>query len=247
VGGRPALAWTISAALHLAALLLLGRLPALALAPPGEDVAVEIVEVAPPPPPAPAPEPPAPAPAPRAVTPAPRRAPRAESPPPDAPPPPNAPPPPDAAPPARAPVRVGISMSSSTTSGGVAAPAGNTLYGELPREAPAPSEVTPYRSERYVPPTQVTVLPRPLGDCRPAAENFPEEAKRLGLEGVVVLSLDIDENGAIAGARVVEDPGHGFAAAAVRSVRATCRFAPGRRGETPVATTLRYTVRFVLP
>jgi protein TonB len=239
-------AYGASFVLHAAALLALGRLPALALAPAGDDVALEIVEVAPPAPPAP----PAPVAAPPRAAPvaAPRRAPLPPAPTREAaPPPPNAPPPPDAAPPARTPVRVGISMSSATTSGGIAAPVGNTLHGELPREAPAPADVKPYRSERYVPPTQVTVLPRPLGECRPPPDAFPEAARRLGLEGVVVLAIDIDETGAMAGVRALEDPGHGFAEAAVRSVRLHCRFAPGRRGDEAVATTLRYTVRFVLP
>jgi protein TonB len=237
-------AWALSAALHAAAALAVARLPAQAAA---ETVAVEIVEVAPPPP-ARVEEPPAPTAAPPsapALAP-PRQAPRAAAPS-AAPPPPNAPPPPDAPPPARAPVKIGISMSSSTSADGVAAPAGNTLYGELPREAPAPEEVRPYRAERYVPPTQVTTLPRPLGACRPPPEDYPKEAQRLGLERVVVLSLTVDEKGRVAEARVVEDPGHGFAEAAVRSVRRDCRFAPALRGGEPVATTLRYTVRFVLP
>lgn len=243
----PPLAYGASVALHAAALLGLGRLPALALAPSGDDVALEIVEV---PRLAPQPEPPAPVAPPARAAPVapPRRAPLPAAPPrAPAPPPPNAPPPPDAPPPARAPVRVGVSMSSTTTSGGVAAPVGNTLYGELPREAPAPAAVTPYRAERYVPPTQVTVLPRPLGECRPPADAFPEAARRLGVEGVVVLALEIDATGAVTSVRAVEDPGHGFAEAAVRSVRLHCRFTPGRRGDEPVATTLRYTVRFVLP
>jgi protein TonB len=62
-----------------------------------------------------------------------------------------------------------------------------------------------------------------------------------------VLALTIDETGAVAEARVIEDPGHGFGAAAARSVRRDCRFAPARRDGEPVATTLRYTVRFLLP
>jgi periplasmic protein TonB len=242
-------AYAFSAALHVAAIVALARLPTPALA---ETVPIEIVEVAPPPPPA---EPPPPAPA---APPSPRapaakvRPPRAPAPPPapvpsPAPPPPNAPPPEDAPPPERAPVRVGISMSSSTTGEGVAAPVGNTLHGELPRTAPAPSEVAPYRSERYVPPTRVTVLPRPIGECRPGADAYPEAARRLGLEGVVVLALTIDETGAVAEARVLEDPGHGFGAAAARSVRRDCRFAPARRDGEPVATSVRYTVRFLLP
>ncbi|HET7825144.1 MAG TPA: energy transducer TonB [Anaeromyxobacter sp.] len=238
------LALGVSAALHLAGVAGLAKLP-----PPSrsENVAVEIVEVAPPPPPAPAPEP---APPPRAVGLAPpRRAPRVPVPTPEpaAPPPPNTPPPADAAPPSRAPVRIGVSLSATTSSGGVAAPAGNTLYGEMPKAAPDPGEVKPYRSERYVPPTEVTVLPRPVGECRPPNDEYPKDALRLGIEGVVVLVLTVDEKGAIADARVVEDPGHGLGAAAARSVRAHCRFEPARRGGEAVATSFRFKVRFELP
>ncbi|HEY6003373.1 MAG TPA: energy transducer TonB, partial [Anaeromyxobacter sp.] len=145
------------------------------------------------------------------------------------------------------PVKIGVSLSSSTSSGGVAAPAGNTLYGDVPRTAPDPAEVKPYRSERYVPPTQVTVLPRPIGECRPPKEVYPEAALRLGIEGVVVLSVTFDEKGGIADARVIEDPGHGLGDAAVRTLKKYCRFEPGRVGSEAVATTLRYKVRFELP
>jgi protein TonB len=144
-------------------------------------------------------------------------------------------------------VRIGVSLSSTTTSGGVAAPVGNTLYGEMPRTAPEPAEVEPYRADRTLPPTQVTVLPRPIGECRPPHDEYPEAALRLGVEGPVVLVLTIDETGAIVDARVVGDPGHGLGPAAVRSVRRFCRFEPARRGGEPVATTLRFTVRFELP
>lgn len=235
------IAYGVSAALHAAGILGLVRIaPVVHRA---EDVAVEIVEVAPPVPPAPAPPPP-----PAAGLAPPRAAPRAPSPAPTpAPPPPNAPPPPDAPAPVRAPVRIGVSLSSSTSSGGVAAPAGNTLYGELPRTAPEPSEVKPYRSERYVPPTRVTVLPRPVGECRPSADEYPREAQRLGIEGEVVLLLTIDETGAIADARVVSDPGHGLGVAAVGLVRRHCRFEPGSVGGDRVATTIRYRVTFELP
>ncbi len=243
-------AYAMSAALHAAAFLGLVRLPALA-APASDEVKVEVVEVAhaPPEPPTASP-PPQPRRAPRATPLAPpREAPKPPAPVPEAPPPPNAPPPEDAPPAAKAPVRIGISMSSSTTPGGVAAPAGNTLYGELPRTAPDPSTVKPYRSDNYVPPTQVTVLPRPLDACyRTSAEDYPEEAERLRIEGRVRLALDIDEAGAVAGARVLEEPGHGLGPAAIASLRRNgCRFSPPRRGGDPVRTTIVFTYRFELP
>jgi protein TonB len=241
-------AYALSAALHLAAFLGLMRLDATRLAP-SENVAVDIVEEAPP-----KPEPPAPAPAPppqAKIVRTPLRPPPDAPPPPkprdDAPPPPNAPPPPDAQPVARAPVRIGISMSSSTAGGGFAAPVGNTLYGEMPRTAPDPADVKPYRAERYVPPTQVTVLPKAIGECSPPADEYPDEARTLGIEGVVVMMLSVDETGAIADARVVEDPGHGLGAAAITSVKRHCKFEPAQRGGEKVATTLRYKVRYELP
>jgi periplasmic protein TonB len=235
-------AFGLSAALHAAGFAALVRLPPPARS---ETVAVEIIEVAPPPPPEPEPAP-VPAP-PRAIGLAPpRRAPRVPAPQPAAPPP-NEPPPADAPAPSRAPVRIGVSLSATTSSGGVAAPAGNTLYGEMPKAAPDPADVKPYRSERYVPPTEVTVLPRPIGECRPPTDEYPKDALRLGIEGVVVLVLTVDEKGAIADARVVEDPGHGLGPAAARSVRAHCRFEAGRRGSEAVATSFRYKVRFELP
>lgn len=243
-------AYALSLVVHGAAFLLLARVEALHL-PKGSDVAVEIVEVAPPPPPKE--EPPAPVPAP------PRRAPRQTplAPPPDAPPPPRqaeAPPPPNEAPPPdakppgpSAPVRIGISMSSATQGGGFAAPVGNTLYGQAPRTAPDPAEVRPYRAERYVPPTQVTVLPKPVGECAPPPSEYPDEARRIGFEGVVVLVVSIDETGKVTEARVLQDPGHGLGPAAAAAYKRYCRFEPARRGGEAVATSIRVPFRFELP
>jgi protein TonB len=138
-------------------------------------------------------------------------------------------------------------MSSATSADGVAAPAGNTAYGEMPRTAPDPGEVNPYRSDKYVPPTQVSSLPRPIGECRVPSDDYPEAALRLGVEGLVVLVLTVDETGAISAGRVVEEPGHGLGPAALASVRRHCRFEPARKGGEAVATSFRYKVRFEAP
>jgi len=255
-------AYALSAALHAVVFVAMVRMPGLApLA--HEDVRVEIVEEARPSPPEPPPPAPVPVPVPvraavalrrpvvRETPLAPRQdAPRPPAPVPEAPPPPNAAPPDDASlPSTKAPVRIGISLSSSTSSGGVAAPAGNTLYGAMPRTAPDPAKVKPYWSEKYVPPTQVTVLPRPYAACsRTSPDDYPEPARRLGLEAAVRLVLTVDETGAIADAKVIQDPGHGFGPAAVASLkRHGCRFAPARKGDQAVATTLPFTMRFELP
>ncbi|HEX8909953.1 MAG TPA: TonB family protein, partial [Anaeromyxobacteraceae bacterium] len=162
---------------------------------------------------------------------------------PPAPPPPNQPPPPDAA--RAAPPRIGISMESTTTAGAVAAPVGNTLYGRAPERAADPAAVKPYRSERYAPPSQVTTLPEPLGCDIPRAE-YPEEARRLGVEGEVRLRVVVDEEGRVREAKVLRDPGHGFGAVAARAARAYCRFRPAQKDGAAVATEIPYTIRFEL-
>lgn len=233
----------------LASLVLHGALfAALWRAPPPrrfETVRIDVVETAPKPPPLEAPEKPRLT-EPKAAKALPADAPEAKPREPDAPPPPNAPPPPDAAPPSRAPVKVGISMSSTTSSGGFAAPVGNTLYGELPKVAPPPEEVKPYVAEKYVAPTQVTVLPRPISTEIPQGE-YPPAALAQGIEATVILRLLVDETGKVAEATAVDDPGNGFAQAAVRIAKRYFRFQPARRGDEPVATWLRFTVRFEAP
>jgi protein TonB len=160
---------------------------------------------------------------------------------------PEAPPPPNQqAPPSKAPVKIGISLSSTTSSGGFAAPVGNTLYGQLPTVAPNPDEVKPYAAEKYVAPTQVTVLPRPVSVEIPKGE-YPPDALAQGLEATVVLKLLVDETGKVAEASALDDPGHGFAEAAVRIAKRYFKFEPARRGTEPVATWLRFTVRFEAP
>jgi len=217
-------------------------------------VDVEIVEVHTPPKAAPPPAPePAPAPPPRPVTrrpPSPPR--RVQVPlPRDAPPPaaePESPPPPNAPPPAPAkpgPVRIGISMSSTATAGDYAAPVGNTMYGKAPGRAEDPSSAQPYRSERYVPPTQVTTLPESLG-CPVPRSEYPEEAKRLGFEADVKVRLAIDEEGRVTNARALADPGHGLGPAAERGARRYCHFRPARRNGEAVATDITFTLHFEL-
>lgn len=243
---RPLRFYGLSVAFHaaLGAAVLLAHPPAERRSAP---VSVEIVETRKAPPPQEqAPEPPRTSPTPVRPTRRVARAPRPPVPedaPPareDAPPPPNAPPPENARP---GPVRIGVSMSSTTTAGEYAAPVGGTLYGKPPARAEAPEGARP--SQRYAPPSQVTSLPEPLGCDIPKSE-YPEEARRLGIEGEVRLRLVIDEEGGVRDVKVVRDPGHGFAQVAQRCARTYCRFRPARRNGDAVATEIPYTIRFEL-
>ncbi|HEY7724419.1 MAG TPA: energy transducer TonB, partial [Anaeromyxobacteraceae bacterium] len=161
-----------------------------------------------------------------------------------APPPPSEPPPRDA--PRRAPMRIGVALSATAEGGGVAAPVGNTLYGKPPEAAPDPAEVSPYRAERYEPPTRVDRLPVPRA-CAVPPEEYPAQARREGFEGDVRLRLLVDAEGRVKEATLLSDPGRGLGPAAVAIARRHCRFEPALREGQPVATEVPFTVRFVLP
>ncbi|HYQ81779.1 MAG TPA: energy transducer TonB [Anaeromyxobacteraceae bacterium] len=237
--------YALSAALHAALLAVAFRGPPPRSLARDEVVAVEIEEAPRPPEPPPPPEVPArpaPRPARRLAVALPPDAPRAA---PEAPPPPNQPPPAEA-PTRTAPVRIGVAMEATTSAGTVAVPVGNTLYGKMPEKAPDPSEVQPYRAERYAPPTQVTSLPEPVEVSVPKDE-YPPEAARAGVEGEVKLRLLVDETGRVRQATVVRDPGYGLGPAAARIAKRWFRFKPALRGGEAVATEIPFTVLFELP
>jgi periplasmic protein TonB len=161
-----------------------------------------------------------------------------------APPPPNEPPPPDAKP--QAPVMIGISLSSTTSAGGFAAPVGNTLYGNAPQVAPKPEDVKPYAPPpggRYVPPYKVTRLPELLNEFK---APYPEEARKLGLEGQVVMRLTVDAQGKVTRANVIKGSGHGYFDDAALDAVKRFHFKPGMDGDEAVATEITYTYTFLL-
>ena len=215
---------------------------------PVELTVIERVQPRPPPPPEPPkPEEKKPEPPPKVLRPKPKDLPPPpkDAPPPvkeDLPPPPNEDPPEDAKP--QAPVTIGISMSSTTTAGGFAAPVGNSLYGSAPRVATRPEDVQPYASPngRYVPPHQVTELPVLLTEVRPA---YPEEARKLGLEGQVVVRVTVDAAGKVAAAKIIKGIGHGCDESALDAIKRD-RFKPGTYGGEAITTEITFTMTFVI-
>jgi periplasmic protein TonB len=96
-----------------------------------------------------------------------------------------------------------------------------------------------------IPATDLTRRPEPEHDDI-ATPPYPVEAKRNGIEGVVVLRVEITKEGRVRSARIVEDPGGGLGAAAhAAMLRESWRPALDRRG-TPVDTVITYSYRFVL-
>ncbi|HWV38123.1 MAG TPA: TonB family protein [Vulgatibacter sp.] len=225
---------------------------ALATAPPPpppekahEPVEFEVVHTEPPPPepePEPEPEPP-----PRiAPRPPPKPTPVAEAPPreaPPPPPPPSTPPPPEQPP---APIRIGVSLSSTTEGGSFAVGTGSSLHGRTPDRAAAPSEATHEAQEAaqapYVPYSQLSTLPRPISVPHP---TYPAKMRQLQIEGRVILECRIDEHGRPSRIRVIQSLGKEFDELAIASMR-KARFEPGTRKGEPVTTDIRYTFVFEL-
>jgi TonB family protein len=96
-----------------------------------------------------------------------------------------------------------------------------------PPDAPAPLPVTPPKLTHF------------------EHAPYPKEALDLGLEGAVVLVLDIDASGHVTKAVPLTPLGHGFDEAAAAAALAF-EFDPARRGENPVASRIRYVYRFTL-
>lgn len=207
---------------------------------PIELVMFEVEPPKPPPPPPPKedpkPEPPKPKPPVKVATVEEPPSPKERTPPP-----PNEPPPPEAA--AKpVPLVVGISLSSTTEAGGFAAPVGNTLYGKTSDKAVAPSEVKPYSAPKYTPIYQADTAPEAIN---PVKIPYPEEARKAGVEGTVAISLTVDLNGNVVGARVLSGPGSGLNEAALEAIR-RFKFKPATKNGEAVSTTITWSYRFYL-
>ena len=205
-----------------------------------QPIEVEMDEVQPPPPPPPAPEPAKPDPPRR---PPPVKVARVEKPAPveKTPPPPSEPAP--AEPPKPAPpLVVGISMSSTTTAGTFAAPVGNTSYGKIAAKAEDAPRVQSYRAPNYVPAYQVDRAPQVATEVK---IPYPEDAKRAGIEGQVVLSVRIDAAGEVLSVKVLSGPGYGLNEAAAEAVR-RFKWTPATKKGEPVETEVKYTYTFLL-
>jgi len=155
-----------------------------------------------------------------------------EAPPPDEPPP--------AAPPKQPPLVVGISMSSTTTAGSFAAPVGNTRYGKIGEKAQDASQVQP--RPRYVPVYQVDRVPQFAIEVK---IPYPDEAKRAGIYGQVVMSVRIGASGDVLSVKVLSGPGYGLDEAAADAVRRS-KWRPAMKNGEPVETEIKYAYTFEL-
>jgi protein TonB len=235
--------FVVGLAVHGAVVVGLARLGPLTIAHRPQTVEMEVVERPPPPPPVveePKPPPPAPPP-PRVVV---HRVVVKATPPP---PPPNQEPPPTP-PPEPAPPVFGVTMDSVVTGdSAVAVPVGSTLMTKdrTPGRptTPTPAVVTEAPSFAPVAETSIGEFPRTIHEEK-GDSYYPPEARRMGLEGQVVLRVGIDRNGAIRTVRPIKRAGYGFDEAATRALW-KFKFSPARtRDGQPVDILITYTYTF---
>jgi protein TonB len=192
------------------------------------------------------PEPPPPRPEPRpkiavhrAPTPAPTPVPREPPPPSEAPPKANEPPP-----------VFGVNLDSTVAGPGegMAVPVGNTLMTK-PGKPAKPAQPAPSGdgTQPFTPAADIYIseYAEPLfimsGD-----DIYPDEARRMGIEGVVVLKVGIDETGKVVQVKVIERAGHGFDEAASKAMwKAKFKAARGNDGRS-LPSSIKYTYRFEL-
>lgn len=104
----------------------------------------------------------------------------------------------------------------------------------VPREAP--------RVKSPLPLSRVSQAPVPLGEVEVV---YPAQARRLGVEGKVVLRLTVNPEGRVEKVEILDGPGFGLNQAAAEAAR-RLRFRPATLDGRPVAVRIRYTYTFVL-
>jgi protein TonB len=208
---------------------------------PDPPIEIAIEEKLPPPevkPPPPEDKPPPPEPKPRIV----RRMPTVV-PQPQTPPPPSEEPPPKADEP---PPTFGVSMNATTSGDSpVAVPVGQTL---MTKPAPKHKEAALPSGDGtggFVPVAEIYISQHAeLIDAPNGEDNYPPEAKRLGIEGAVGLKLGIDETGRVVQVKIIERAGHGFDEAAAKAMR-KARFKPAVTSDgKAVPCSIPWTYRF---
>jgi protein TonB len=184
-----------------------------------------------------------PAPRPRVVT---RRAPVPAAPE-AAPPPPNQESPPPKA--AEAPPVFGVTMSSVVSGdSGMAVPVGNTLMTKDRTPAKA-GQAVPLAGDPGLPPAPVPEVfiaehPRLLHEVK---ADYPPDAQRMGIEGVVGFRLLLDQDGNVREVKLIKPAGHGFDEQAREALK-KYKFTPARTSDgKPVPTRIPWTYRFELP
>jgi TonB family protein len=152
---------------------------------------------------------------------------------------------------------------SKQPGGRVAIPVGNTTMKDPDKGFTPPDKVRAYQAppgEAGEPPSQRKKdIFQPVPDfeldeypreSKKARAIYPPDAKQMGIQAVVTLSVEVRSNGAVRRAKVIsvrpkEAERYGFGKAAAKALR-NYRFQPGRFKGRAVDVVIRYTYRFEL-
>ncbi len=142
----------------------------------------------------------------------------------------------------------GIDKSLIDTSGkssvAMAIPIGETMIGDPSlKKGNSDKFVKPQKEASSAAPIEaISSMPKVLKEVKP---KYPEEARRLGIEGSVVLLLEVDENGNVASAKLLKKMGYGLDEEAIKAAY-LLKFTPAMAGNTPVRARIKYTFTFIL-
>lgn len=106
-------------------------------------------------------------------------------------------------------------------------------------------EVVKQEETVYLPQHKISTVPVIPGNQILSRIVYPPLALKQGIEAVVYLELFIDSTGAVKKIKVLKDPGHGFAEAAVKALEGI-KCIPAVANGKNVAVRYRYPVRFTL-
>lgn len=135
----------------------------------------------------------------------------------------------------------GLSPDSMSKSGAssIAVRTGNTLMQEQEEEFIPPEKVKNYTS---VPVFELSTLPVYKHTVNPV---YPPSLKKKEIEGKVLLSATIDENGQVVNIKVKRSDNELFSQAAIAALK-QYSFTPGEQNGKPVTTTIDIPIAFIL-
>lgn len=90
--------------------------------------------------------------------------------------------------------------------------------------------------------SEVTRFPKVTKEYK---ATYPEQAKKAGIDGPVVLEVIIDSKGRVRDIILISGPGHGLNESAMEALK-KFEFYPAQKGNEFVAVKIRYTYRFKL-
>ena len=98
------------------------------------------------------------------------------------------------------------------------------------------------KKKKYYSPNELTKKPSIINLVKP---HYPEKAKSLGIEGKVILEVDIDENGVIKSIKIIKSVGYGLDESAIETVK-QYKFSPGEINGIKVPVKILLPINFQL-